>query len=119
MVDDEPQVRSAWQALLNAWGIECVCVASANQALDLVESGFSPDAIFCDQRLRSGENGFELLRELLTRCPQATGAMISGEFNSPELAEAEQQGYLILHKPLNPQALHRLLSRVLVKQPAV
>ena len=37
--------------------------------------------------------------------------MISGEFNSPELIEAEQEGYLVLHKPLEPETLYALLLR--------
>ncbi|BBL60285.1 hybrid sensor histidine kinase/response regulator [Methylomonas koyamae] len=113
VVDDEPQVRSAWEALLCAWGIGAVCVASASEAFAALDSGFEPDAIFCDQRLRSGESGFELLQALLERCPQAAGAMISGEFDSPALAQAEQEGYLVLHKPLDPKALFTLLSCLL------
>ncbi|MEI8571032.1 hybrid sensor histidine kinase/response regulator [Methylomonas sp. EFPC1] len=113
VIDDEPQVRNAWQALLNSWGVETACAASANDALALLDAGFEPQAIFCDQRLRSGESGFELLQALLERCPDAAGAMVSGEFNSPALAQAEQEGYLVLHKPLDPVALHALLSRLL------
>ncbi|CAD6871859.1 ATP-binding response regulator [Methylomonas fluvii] len=113
VIDDEPQVRNAWQALLNSWGVETACAASANDALALLDAGFAPHAIFCDQRLRSGESGFELLQALLECCPDAAGAMISGEFNSPALAQAEQEGYLVLHKPLDPEALYALLSRLL------
>jgi len=113
VIDDEPQVRKAWQALLNAWGVETACAASANDAFALLDAGFEPQAIFCDQRLRSGESGFELLQALLERCPDAAGAMISGEFDSPALAQAEQEGYLVLHKPLDPEALYTLLCRLL------
>ncbi len=111
IVDDEPLVRGAWQSLLNSWGLETACAASASEALALIDQGLKPHTIFCDQRLRSGESGFELLQTLLERCPQAAGAMISGEFDSPELALAEQEGYLVLRKPLDPEALHALLSR--------
>lgn len=61
----------------------------------------------------AGESSFELLQALLERCPDAAGAMISGEFNSPALAQAEQEGYLVLHKPLAPEVLYALLSRLL------
>ena len=111
VIDDEPQVRNAWQALLNAWGVETVCAASANDAFALLDTGFEPQAIFCDQRLRSGESGFELLQALLERCPEAAGAMISGEFDSPQLQQAEQEGYLVLHKPLEPSELYAVLCR--------
>jgi hypothetical protein len=48
---------------------------------------------------------------LLEHCPEASGAMISGEFDSPELLRAEQEGYLVLRKPLQPDELHAVLSR--------
>ena len=75
-----------------------------------LEDGFKPDAIFCDQRLRSGESGFEILKALLNRFPQACGAMVSGEFQSIELQDAENEGYLVLRKPLEPAQLHAVLS---------
>ncbi len=113
IIDDEPQVRGAWQTMLNAWGMETMCAASGKDAFAALDAGFEPQAIFCDQRLRSGENGFELLQILLERCPDAVGAMVSGEFESPELGQAEQDGYLVLHKPIDPEALHALLRRLL------
>ncbi|HQC28592.1 MAG TPA: hybrid sensor histidine kinase/response regulator, partial [Methylotenera sp.] len=70
------------------------------------------------QRLRAGESGFEVLRALLERNPEAHGAMISGEFNSPELQNAESEGYLVLHKPLEPDQLFAVLSRWLARDNA-
>lgn len=110
VVDDDPLVRSAWQTLMQSWGLQVACVESGGQALRLLQSGFKPDAVFCDQRLRSGESGFELLCELLARLPDASGAMISGELDSPELAEAEEQGYLVLRKPVEPTELQAVLG---------
>jgi hypothetical protein len=37
--------------------------------------------------------------------------MVSGEFNSPILQEAEQEGYQVLRKPLEPARLHALLTQ--------
>jgi hypothetical protein len=36
--------------------------------------------------------------------------MISGEFNSAELAQAEDEGYLVFTKPLDLGALHAVLE---------
>jgi signal transduction histidine kinase/CheY-like chemotaxis protein len=111
ILDDDPQVCSAWESLLISWGIQVRCAASANEALDAIGPEFNPQAIFCDQRLRAGESGFDVLQMLLEHCPEASGAMISGEFDSPELLRAEQEGYLVLRKPLQPDELHAVLSR--------
>ena len=110
VIDDDPLVRSAWETLMASWGLQVACVESGGQAFGLLASGFKPDAVFCDQRLRSGESGFELLRALLERLPEAAGAMISGELDSPELLAAEEQGYLVLRKPVDPAALQLVLS---------
>lgn len=110
VLDDDPQVLTAWKALLGAWGVSGRFASTVSETLQHLDAGFAPDAIFCDQRLRSGESGFDILQILLARCPQASGAMISGEFHSPDLQEAERQGYLVLHKPLEPDQLYAVLS---------
>jgi signal transduction histidine kinase/CheY-like chemotaxis protein len=110
VLDDDPQVITAWKALLDGWGVTGKYATNASEALQLLDAGFTPEAIFCDQRLRSGESGFEILKALLNRYPQACGAMVSGELHSPELQEAENEGYLVLRKPLEPAQLHAVLS---------
>ncbi|MEZ5701817.1 MAG: ATP-binding protein [Burkholderiaceae bacterium] len=109
VVDDDAAVRSAWNALFAGWGLQVRTAASGPQAHQLLDEGFAPQAIFCDQRLRHGENGFALLRSLLDRCPDASGAMVSGELASAQLLEAEELGYLVIRKPVDPHALHLML----------
>ena len=111
VIDDDPQVLTAWQTLLSGWGLQVRGEMSGAAAMAAVEAGFAPHAIFCDQRLRSGESGFEVLQALLARCPDASGAMVSGEFDSTALQEAEAEGYLVLRKPLDPDTLREVLSR--------
>jgi len=36
--------------------------------------------------------------------------MVSGELQSRELEAAEDEGYLVLRKPLDPEALHAILA---------
>lgn len=115
VLDDDPQVLAAWTVLLEGWGVTGRYAADAMEALQHLDGGFIPEAVFCDQRLRSGESGFDILKALLNRCPQAAGAMVSGEFHSPELQEAEREGYLVLRKPLDPAELHAILSTWLVR----
>ncbi|MDM7941391.1 MAG: hybrid sensor histidine kinase/response regulator [Hydrogenophaga sp.] len=110
VLDDDPQVLTAWKALLEGWGVSGRYATTAREALQHLDAGFTPQAVFCDQRLRSGESGFEILKMVLGRCPLAAGAMVSGEFASQDLQEAEREGYLVLRKPLDPIVLHALLS---------
>lgn len=111
IVDDDPLVTSAWESLMSLWEINVRCAASAEDAFAIIDDGFTPFAVLCDQRLRSGESGFDILKALFERLPDMSGAMVSGEFNSPVLLEAEQEGYLVLRKPLEPAKLHALLTQ--------
>lgn len=111
VVDDDPLVTSAWESLMSVWGIDVRCAASAEEAFAIIDDGFTPFAVLCDQRLRSGESGFDILKALFERLPDMSGAIVSGEFNSPVLLEAEQEGYLVLRKPLEPAKLHSLLTQ--------
>ena len=111
VIDDDPQVSSAWQSLMQAWGIDVRCAASAMEAFAHLDRGFQPQAILCDQRLRSGESGVDVLKALFARCPEASGAMVSGEYASPELQQAEQDGYLVLRKPVAVPQLYGLLEQ--------
>lgn len=110
VVDDDPLVTSAWENLISLWGINVRCAASAEEAFAIIDDGFIPSAVLCDQRLRSGESGFDILKALFERLPEMSGAMVSGEFDSPVLLQAEQEGYLVLRKPLEPFKLYALLT---------
>ncbi|MDF7787999.1 hybrid sensor histidine kinase/response regulator [Pantoea stewartii] len=110
VVDDDPLVTSSWKSLISLWGISVRCAASAKEAFAIIDDGFVPTAVLCDQRLRSGESGFDILKALFERLPDMRGAMVSGEFDSPVLQQAEQEGYLVLRKPLEPFKLHALLT---------
>ena len=115
VIEDDPQVVDAWAALLGAWKIETRFATNSHEAFATVAGGFEPGVIFCDQRLRSGESGFDILRDLLNALPDANGAMVSGEYASPELAQAEEEGYMVIRKPLNIEQLYTVLSRWITK----
>jgi DNA-binding NtrC family response regulator len=95
---------------MSSWGI-VVLRRLRRRGFCYCRRGFTPSVVLCDQRLRSGESGFEILKALLERLPKVSGAMVSGEFNSPVLRDAEEEGYLVLRKPLEPATLHALLTQ--------
>src|SRR3989344_2084461 len=116
VLDDDRQVIKAWRAMLEAWGVTAAYATTTAEAHAQLDEGFEPDAIFCDQRLHTGESGFDVLRALLARCPAARGAMVSGEHNAPALQDAEDEGYLVLRKPVSPVELHAVLAQWLGQQ---
>jgi signal transduction histidine kinase/CheY-like chemotaxis protein len=111
IVEDDPQVSRAWQLLMQSWGVDTRLVTNSAEALACLDTGFKPHVILCDERLRAGESGFELLQVLMARFPDAHGAMVSGEFDSPALRQAEDEGYLVFRKPLEIHLIHDVLNR--------
>ncbi|CAG9178853.1 Sensor histidine kinase RcsC [Cupriavidus pampae] len=116
VVDDDNQIRKAWIALMEAWGIRVACAAHGAEADGLFRKGLKPDIIFCDLRLPGSENGLDLLERWQTTQPQARSALLTGDLKSDALVAAEEAGYFVLPKPVDPAALRMLLRRWL--QPA-
>lgn len=111
VVEDDPQLVSAWSQVLKAWNVEVRIAGNSAEALAHLEAGFLPQVVLCDYRLRSAESGFELLQTLLQRVPSARGAMVSGELEASELLRAEDEGYLVMRKPVEIDMLYALLQR--------
>ncbi len=111
LVEDDPQVAAAWSSLMEGWGVTTRVAESGRQAFAYLDEGFVPAAILSDQNLASGERGYALLQALLQRCPQACGAMVSGEHAAADLLEAEEAGYLVFRKPMDPDQLYAVLTR--------
>lgn len=111
LVEDDPQVASALAHLLQSWGLRVQVAAGGGQALSRLARGFVPDAVLCDHRLAGGESGFAVLQAVLARCGHTRGAMVSAEQDAPQLLQAEDDGYLVLRKPLAPDALYAVLAR--------
>lgn len=111
VVDDDNQIRKAWIALMEAWGIRVACAAHGAEADALFQKGLKPDIIFCDLRLPGSENGLDLLERWQTTQPQARSALLTGDLKSAALAAAEEAGYFVLPKPVDPAALRMLLRR--------
>jgi signal transduction histidine kinase len=115
VLEDDPLLISAMTVLLAGWGVQARFATCAAEAFAHLDAGFQPQALLCDQRLRSGESGFELMCALLERCPHASAAMMSGEFDSPALQQADAEGYVVLRKPVDVNQLHALLERWLTR----
>jgi signal transduction histidine kinase len=111
IVEDDPQVIQSWRVLMQVWGIEAAYATNSVEAFSILQGGFKPKVVLCDERLRAGESGFELLKEILNRQSDAHGVMISGEFYSPALKQAEEEGYLVFRKPVDVALIHAVLWR--------
>ena len=114
LVDDDPMVLQAMQALLQTWLVDLRCT---NRGDDSVLAAFSakwvPECILCDFRMPGKFNGIELLDFILERFPEAVGILLTGEMGQAVQTQAEEAGYLVLSKPLDPAVLASTLSAVM------
>ena len=111
VVDDDAQVARALAGLLRDWGLQVDVAATGREVADWLVAGQHPDFVLCDHHLAQGENGFALLQNVLAQAPQAAGALLSGEPSPALEQEAQELGYLLLRKPVDPLALLALLQR--------
>jgi PAS domain S-box-containing protein len=109
VVDDEPSMRWTMAEFLRRAGCEPLPAADIDGALALVGEG-EVDAAVVDIIL-PGRSGLELLRELSGRDTYVPVVMITGEPNSPEVAEVVRMGaYDFIPKPVKKDALLKAVA---------
>jgi two-component system, sensor histidine kinase len=112
VIDDEAIILDGMRLLLEGWGYGVMTAMSCEEALDLLAAGGRPDVILADYRLREGGTGTEAIHRLRSVCGPVPGIVLTGDTAPERGAEARRQGFLLLHKPVAPDDLRRLLREV-------
>lgn len=94
IVDDDASVRHALQRLLRREGYRIYTAGDAADAERILDQD-AIDVILCDQDM-PGKTGIEFLREASTKYPHQRRLMISGRFQSTDVAHAMDAG--AIHK---------------------
>ena len=114
LIDDERAIRDATRELLKPLHVDVLTAGTIEEAVAQARDAREPiDLILSDWRLRGQENGVDAVRAVRAVAGEATPAvLITGE-TSPELLKlAHESGLVILHKPLQPRALVRLVKHL-------
>ena len=113
VVDDNATNRAVLRAQLTGWGMRCVDVASAAEALDVVRGGARFDVAVLDMHMPD-VNGVELATEL-RRLPDSQDLPLLLLSSITWRAEPDQQQLFdaMLTKPTRASTLHSTLSRIL------
>lgn len=100
VIDDDPAVVAAMQALFASWGADVVGSGDALAALAAL--GSAPvDLIVADLRLGDGASGIDALERLRDAEGRATPALVvSGDTSEAARAEAQAAGVTLLSKPV-------------------
>ncbi|SEK83846.1 Signal transduction histidine kinase [Roseateles sp. YR242] len=119
VIEDDLGVAQGLRHLMDDWGIDSRIATDAVQAYRALAEGFEPSVVMSDLRLRGDVSGYDLMLALLPRLPQAKGLVVTGELDHPDLQRADDDGYLVLRKPVAPEGLHRVLASLLGPSPLI
>jgi CheY-like chemotaxis protein len=114
LIDDERAIREATRELLRPLHVDVLVAATIGEAVEAVKA--SPeriDLILSDWRLRGQENGIAAVQAVRCITGDATPAVLITGDTSPELLKlAHESGLVILHKPLQPRHIVRLIKHL-------
>jgi two-component system, sensor histidine kinase len=115
VIDDEQDVRFAMRSILEQWGCHTLCVASIDDAITNLRTHLrGPDLIISDYQLREGRTGIEALDKLRDVLGEQTPAIIiTGDIAAGDIQQVSQLGLPLVHKPVSPEHLRRLIIRTL------
>jgi len=114
LIDDERAIREATRELLVPMNVNVIAAGTIAEAVALVtSSGEQIDMILSDWRLRGQENGIDAVRAVRSVTGEATPAVLITGDTSPDLLRlAHESGLVVLHKPLQPRQLVRLIKHL-------
>ncbi|WP_455171089.1 ATP-binding response regulator [Azospirillum largimobile] len=119
VIEDDPMVLAALEALLGQWGCSVVGAESYDAAVERI--GPAPDRfdlIISDLRLKGAANGIVAIRQIAKLFDRPVpGMILTGDTDPKRLREARLSGYPLLHKPVAPLALRAAVIRLLGHDP--
>ncbi len=109
VVDDEPSVREAFEAVLQGKGYEVILAADGREALKILGAGHF-DLIFLDMLLPNLSGG-SLIRAIKRRDPEALVVIITGFPHHEETLAALAHGpAMLLAKPVKVSNIEAVLK---------
>jgi len=115
LVDDDQSIRLSAAHLLESWGFAVVTAESAEEALEMLRStGFQPDVILADYRLREGRTGVEAIRAMRAYCGrEVPAAILTGDTEPELLRDLKASGFALLYKPVAAAKLRTLIGNLM------
>lgn len=112
VIEDDALAREGLVSLLESWGCVVGAAEGLSTARQRLDNGLVPDVIVSDYRLRDGENGLEVIRQLrLTAGKPIPACLISGDTDPALIQAARDASLILLHKPVRPAKLRNLIRR--------
>ncbi|MBY6260456.1 PAS domain S-box protein [Azospirillum sp. 412522] len=112
VIDDEAIILLGLKAILEGWGYDVLTAKSGDQALERLRAdGRCPQIVLADYQLQQGRTGPEAVSAVQTMLGQSVpGIILTGDTNPERQEEAERRGFRIMHKPVFPNELRRMMA---------
>lgn len=112
VIEDDYDTRAAMEHLLTSWGSDVRAVPVLAAAFEVIDAGFSPDALIVDLRLADGASGIDAVRGVHRVCGSSLATLlVTGDANAAIIAEARELGLPIMFKPVRPARLRAFLAQ--------
>ncbi|WP_448205252.1 PAS domain-containing protein [Azospirillum sp. sgz302134] len=112
VIDDEAIILLGLKAMLEGWGYSVLTARSGDQALERLRAdGRRPQIVLADYQLQQGRTGPEALAAVQGLVGKdVPGIILTGDTAPERLDEARRNGFRILHKPVFPNDLRKLMA---------
>ena len=114
VIDDEPTIIAATEALLSAWGCHVVTATRVAEAIARVRAASGRvDLIIADYHLAEGPIGLDSIETVQALLPARAPAMLITADRSTALQhEVRLRGYPMLNKPVKPAPLRAMITHL-------
>jgi two-component system, sensor histidine kinase len=115
VIDDEMAIQIAMKSLLESWGYEAITAGSCEEMLERIAThGTAPRLIISDYRLRDNASGIDAIERLRSEYnDEIPGMLITGDTAADRLKEAQESGFLLLHKPVPNHRLRASIAHLI------
>lgn len=115
VIDDEVSIQIAMQSLLESWGYEAITAGSCDEMLERIATHrTAPRLIISDYRLRDNASGIDAIERLRSEYnDEIPGMLITGDTGADRLKEAQESGFLLLHKPVPNHRLRASIAHLI------
>jgi signal transduction histidine kinase len=114
VIADAPMVLEGTGGLLGKWGYSVLTAGSDEAALArLAERQQRPDLVISDYHLANGKTGCRAIEQINAAFGSSIPAiLISGDTAPEPLRDAQDRGYTLLHKPVEPMRLRAVIHEL-------
>ncbi|HKU13197.1 MAG TPA: hybrid sensor histidine kinase/response regulator [Steroidobacteraceae bacterium] len=115
VIDDEVAIQIAMKSLLESWGYEAITAGSCDEMLERIATHrTAPRLIISDYRLRDNASGIDAIERLRSEYnDEIPGMLITGDTAADRLREAQESGFLLLHKPVPNHRLRASIAHLI------